>query len=153
MRREIAHPLTAFEIRKQFKELVKEAGEKGNQFFFAIRLKADDRLIGFLQLPWIEWSNGVAILRLGMAEAEDLRQYGREVLGLALVFIFNELNLYRVTAPVTEYNTEYAALYEQAGFTLEVRQREMCYRAGRRWDMLLYGCLAEDWGRIEKEAA
>jgi hypothetical protein len=28
----------------------------------------------------------------------------------------------------------------------------MCYRAGRRWDMLLYGCLAEDWEKVKKEA-
>jgi RimJ/RimL family protein N-acetyltransferase len=153
MRQAIAHPLTVLEIKKQYQEIVKESSDKGSQFFFAIRLKTDDRLIGFMHLPWMSWSNRSSFLRIGMGETADLQQYGGEALGLALGFIFNELNLYRVTAPVPGYNLEYAALYEQTGFVLEVRQREMCYRAGRRWDMLLYGCLVEDWEKLKKEAA
>jgi RimJ/RimL family protein N-acetyltransferase len=152
MRRKIAHPLTVFEIKKQFQEMVKDSSDKGTQYLFAVRTKIEDRLIGFMHLPWMSWSNRSTFLKIGIAETADLQQYGGEVAGLALGFIFSELNLYRVTAPVQGYNLEYAALYERTGFVLEVRQREMCYRAGRRWDMLLYGCLAEDWEKVKKEA-
>jgi RimJ/RimL family protein N-acetyltransferase len=143
----VVHPLRTMEIKKKFQEWAKESSEKSTRYFFAIRLKSDDRLIGFVHLPWMSWSNRSTILRIGLGETADLQQYGSELLGLALGFIFNELNLYRVTAPVPGYNLDYAALYERSGFMLEVRQREMCYRSGRRWDMLLYGCLAEDWGK------
>jgi RimJ/RimL family protein N-acetyltransferase len=146
----IAHPLSVEKIKKLFQEIVKDSNDKGNQFLFSIRVKADDRLIGFIHLPWIGWSNQVAFLRIGIAEAADLRQYGSEALGLALGFIFNELNLFRVTAPVPEYALEYIGLYERAGFMLEVRQREMSYHAGQRWDMWLYGFLAEDWIKLQK---
>ncbi len=116
MRPAIAHPLTVLEIKKQFQELVKESSEKGNQFLFAIRLKTDDRLIGFMHLPWMSWSNRSTFLRIGIGETADLQQYGGEAVGLALGFIFSELNLYRVTAPVPGYNLEYDALYERTGF-------------------------------------
>jgi RimJ/RimL family protein N-acetyltransferase len=152
MRDAVAHPLTVVEIKKKFQEIIKDSNDKGNQFIFAIRLKSDDRLIGFIHLPWMSWSNRSTLLRIGIAETTDLQQYGGEALEMALWFIFSELNLFRVTAPVPGYNLEYAALYERTRFTLEVRQREMCYGSGQRWDMLLYGCLAEEWQKAKKEA-
>jgi RimJ/RimL family protein N-acetyltransferase len=147
----VVHPLRTQEIKKKFQEWAKESIEKSTRFFFAIRQKTDDRLIGFVHLPWISWSNRSTFLRIGIGEIADLHQYGGEALEMALGFIFNELNLYRVTAPVPGYNLEYTALYERAGFVLEVRQREMCYRSGQRWDLLLYGCLAEEWQKLSKE--
>ena len=147
----IVHPLRTMEIMKKFQEWAKESSEKGTRFFFAVRQKTDDRLIGFVHLPWMSWSNRSTNLRLGIGVTADLQQYGGEALEMALRFIFNELNFYRVTTPVPGYNLEYTALYEQAGFVLEVRQREMCYRSGQRWDLLLYGCMAEEWQKSKKE--
>ena len=48
---------------------------------------------------------------------------------------------------------EMTELYEQAGFQLEVRMRDFCYRGGSHWDQLNYGCLLADWQHKQAEVA
>jgi len=139
------HHLSVVEAKKQFEEMQKEAEEKGNQFHFAIRLKSDERLIGFVHIAWISWSNSSAFMRLIIAEPDDLGSYGQSVLDMLLEYVFNELNLHRVTVILPEYNREMSDLWERAGFQLEVRMRDFYYRSGRLWDQLIYGLLAEEW--------
>jgi len=147
------HHLSVFEARNQFVNMLKESAEKSNQFYFAIRKKKDEGLIGFVYLPEFSWSNGSVLMRLLIAENDDLHPYGREALDMALVYIFHELNLYRVSMIVPEYNREMTELYEQAGFQLEVRMRDFCYRGGSHWDQLNYGCLLADWQHKQAEVA
>jgi RimJ/RimL family protein N-acetyltransferase len=147
------HHLSVFEARKQFVDMLKESAEKGNQFYFAIHKKKDEGLIGFVYLPEFSWSNGSVFMRLLIAENDDLQRYGREILEMTLEYIFHELNLYRVSMIVPEYNREMAELYEQAGFQFEVRMRDFYYRGGRLWDQLIYGCLLTDWPKKQAEVA
>ena len=146
MYREPAHPMPAWQIKKKYEELEKEADEKRDRFPFRIRAREDDRLIGIAEIQWIEWSNGGAWLSLGIGAPEDRRKgYGREALNLLLRFAFDELSLYRLSALLPEYNQPALSLFEQAGFVQEVRRREGLNRDGRRWDVFLYGLLADDW--------
>jgi RimJ/RimL family protein N-acetyltransferase len=140
------HPSVG-EAKKNFEEMQKEAEEKGNQFHFAIRVKSDPRLIGFVHIAWVSWSNGSAFMRLVIAEPDDLARYGRAVLDMLLRYVFCELNLYRVAVILPEYNREMGDLWEGAGFQLEVRMRDFYYRSGRLWDQLIYGMLSEEWQR------
>jgi RimJ/RimL family protein N-acetyltransferase len=139
------HHLSVVEAKKHFEEMQKEASEKGNQFHFAIRVKSDQRLIGFVHIANVSWSNGSAFMRLVIAEPDDLGRYGQVVLDMLLTYVFRELNLYRVTVILPEYNREMAELWERAGFQLEVRMRDFYYRSGRLWDQLIYGMLSEEW--------
>jgi RimJ/RimL family protein N-acetyltransferase len=150
-RRGTFYHLSVFEAKKQFEEMQKESEEKGNQFFFAIRLKTDQRLIGFVNLPWIAWSNGSVFMSLLIAECDDLPRYGRGALPMALAYIFSEMNLYRVTVILPEYNNDMAELYQQAGFQLEVSMRDFYYRGGRLWDQLSFGCMLENWQEKQQE--
>jgi len=139
------HHLSVVEAKKYFIDMQKEAAEKGNQFHFAIRMKSDERLIGFAHIAWVSWSNGSAFIRLVIAEPDDLGRYGQAALDMLLAYVFNELNLYRVTVILPEYNRGIAGLYEQAGFQLEVRLRDFYYRSERLWDQLIYGMLLDEW--------
>ncbi len=56
-----------------------------------------------------------------------------------------KLNLYRLGAEIADYNLGAKRLFEKAGFIEEVRRRQALVRAGRRWDLLLYGLLCPDW--------
>ena len=67
LRNQPARPLSTFELKKLYESSLK-ASETRNSFFFAIRLKAGDRLIGFLRIPWISWSTGVAPLQMFFGE-------------------------------------------------------------------------------------
>ena len=93
---ESAYPLTPGQIKQRYEESRKQ-GDR--EFWFTIHARADDRLIGFSKLIWIEWSQQSAALQLGIGDAADRgRGYGREALRLTLHYAFNELNLQRLAA-------------------------------------------------------
>lgn len=141
-----ARPMSAAMVKKQYEKLEKQVAEEKNLYYFTIRAKADDRLIGKAVIEWIEWTNSNAFLRLGIGEAQDRRHgYGSQALQMLLRFAFSELNLYRVSANVQEYNEPAIALLKQFGFVEEVRRRQGLDRDGRRWDLLFFGLLKDEW--------
>ena len=141
-----ARPLSAAMIRKEYEKLEKQVEEDKNLFHFMIRAKADDRLIGKAAIYWIEWANGSGFIRLGIGTAEDRRKsYGTQALRMLLRFAFAELNLFRVTAVVPEYNEGAIALFQKLGFVQEVCRRQSLERDGRRWDLYVFGLLSEEW--------
>jgi RimJ/RimL family protein N-acetyltransferase len=144
-----ARPLAGFELKKLTERWQKESEENNRQYFYAIRLGAQTRdenaMIGILRIKNIEWVHGAAFLDLIFADPEDWQCYAREALDLALHYAFDELNLFRVTAVIAEHNLHANNLFEQANFTLEVRQREAIYWNKRSWDKLFFGLLRPEW--------
>ena len=141
-----ALPASAALVKKQYEALEKEIEESHNLYHFTIRMREDERLIGFARIHWIEWANGSGNVQLGIGDPADRRQgYGSAVLRMLMRFVFNELNLFRLGATVPEYNTGALRLFEKAGFTQEVRRRQALNRDGRRWDLLHMGLLREEW--------
>jgi len=141
-----ARPLSAAMVKKQYEKLEKQIEEEKNIFHFMIRTKADDRLIGKATIQWIEWTNGNAFLRLGIGAAEDrCKGSGTQALQMLLRFAFAELNLFRVSAVVPEYNAGAIALVQKCGFVQEVCRRKSLERDGRRWDLYVYGLLNDEW--------
>jgi RimJ/RimL family protein N-acetyltransferase len=144
-------PLSAWQVKKKLEELEKSIEENKNIYHFRIRTKSDDRLVGFAELLWISWTNLCGYIRLGIGAPEDLRKgYGRETLSLLLRYAFDELNLYRLSAVIPEYNLPALSLFKSFGFIEEVRRRQALERDGRRWDSLDYGLLAEEWKERRK---
>jgi RimJ/RimL family protein N-acetyltransferase len=141
-----ALPQSPSQLKKRYEKIEKEQEEKNALYYFTIRMKADDRLIGFAQIRWIDWTNGNGWIHLGIGDPKDRQQgFGRETLGLLLRFAFDELNLYRVSAGIPEYNPVALRLFIWAGFVEEVRQRQALYRDGRRWDTYILGLLRDEW--------
>jgi RimJ/RimL family protein N-acetyltransferase len=138
-------PLSTWQVKKKLEELEKSIEEEKNLFHFRIRTCSDDRLVGFAELFRISWTNLSGYIRLGIGAAEDLHQgYGRETLSMLLRYAFNELNLYRLTALIPEYNLPAKGLFQGFGFVEEVRRREGLERDSQRWDLLQYGLLAAE---------
>jgi RimJ/RimL family protein N-acetyltransferase len=143
---EPARPSSPAQIKKMYEDIEKGQEENKNLFYFTIRMRADDRLIGFARLDWIDWSNGCGYVALGIGDPNDRNQgYGTETLRLLLRFAFDELNLYRLAAIIPEYNAAALRLFEKAGFVEEVRRRQAVNRFGRRWDLLHLGVLRNEW--------
>jgi RimJ/RimL family protein N-acetyltransferase len=141
-----ARPMSAALVKKEYEKIEKQMEEGKNQYYFAIRARDDDRLIGKASVHWIEWSNGHGFLRLGIGSVEDRSKgYGSQALKMLLRFAFAELNLFRLSALVPEYNTAAVHLLEKQGFVEEVRRRQSLERDGRRWDLLVFGLLNEEW--------
>ena len=141
-----ARPMSAALVKKGYEKLEKQIDENKNQYYFAIRAREDDRLIGKAVVQWIEWANGHGFLRLGIGAAEDRgKGYGTQALGMLLRFAFAELNLFRLSAIVPEYNTAAIALLKKFGFVEEVRRRQSVERDNKRWDLLVFGLLSDEW--------
>ena len=143
---EPARPISAAIVRKQYEKLEKQIEENKDLHHFMIRASADDRLIGKAMLKHIAWVNGNCVIQLGIGSAEDRRRgYGTQALRMLLRFAFAELNLFRVTAEVPEYNEGALALVKKFGFVEEVRRRQALERNARRWDLLVFGLLKDEW--------
>jgi RimJ/RimL family protein N-acetyltransferase len=141
-----ARPMSAAMIKKRYEKLEKQIEESKNLYHFMIRAKTDDRLIGTAEVERIEWANGNGFLRLGIGAAEDRgKGYGTQALQMLLRFAFAELNLFRVSAAVPEYNEAAIALVKKFDFVQEVCRRKSLERDGRRWDLYFFGLLNEEW--------
>ena len=141
-----ARPMSAAMVKKQYEKLEKQIEENKEMYYFTIRARSDDRLLGKAMIERIEWSNGNGLIRIGIGSPEDHRKgYGSQGMQMLLRFAFAELNLFRVSADVAEYNEPAVALLKKFGFVEEVRRRQALERDGRRWDLLVFGLLKEDW--------
>ncbi len=141
-----ARPASAAIIKKQYEKLEKQVDDDKNFYYFAIRAREDDRLIGKAMIQGVEWTNGNGWLQLGIGSTEDRRKgYGSQALTMLLRFVFAELNLFRVSARVPEYNEAAVALLKKFGFSEEVRRRQALDRDGRRWDLIVFGLLNSEW--------
>ncbi|MDX1435214.1 MAG: GNAT family protein [Anaerolineales bacterium] len=141
-----AKPLSASQARKQLEELEKESDKSGRVYHFTIREVADDRLVGTAQIWWIEWSSQAGMVHLAIGDPQDRgRGYGGEALRMLLRYAFNELNLFRLSFVVPDYNEGAQRFFRRAGFVEEARMREAVHRGGRYWDQVLYGLLRDEW--------
>jgi len=152
-----ARPVSPARIKKRYSELEKEMDESNNQFYFNIRQRqpgeggeaagsAYGRLLGFARLHWISWTHGNAFVSLGIADAQERgKGYGSDALRLILRYAFAELNLFRLSASIPEYNQVALHVFGEQGFQEEIRQRQALHRYGRRWDIINLGLLHEEW--------
>ena len=146
-----SHPMSVIQAEKALGELLKEANEKKNSFWFGIRTLDETELLGIIGLVWVDWSNGVAIMRVSM---KDLAEYSRpsteEAIALMQRYVFRELHTHRLNTALPAYNEGLIAVLKNLGFAEEVRRREAIHHFGRRWDGLSFGILAADWERGKK---
>lgn len=163
---DVARPLSPAHLKKKYEDLEKKMAESGDQFYFAVRLQPGDivesehtrtivsasRLVGFTELTWVSWNHGAAYMRLGIGDPDDRgKGYGSEALALMLNYAFQELNLFRLTAVIPEYNQVAMQLFERAGFVEEVRRRQAIHRYGRCWDVIHMGILRAEWEEMNTE--
>jgi len=139
-------PLSPVQVKKKYEAIEKDIEESKNLFYFTIRARLDDRLLGFTRLYWIEWTNGAGMLQLGIGNPADRGHgFGSEALRLLLRYAFTELKLHRLGATIPEYNSVARHLFAKAGFVEEVRRRQAINRDGQRWDLIHVGILREEW--------
>lgn len=139
------HPVTEEEVKKRLNELIKRADEKRDCFFYMLRLRENQRKIGFAQLPMIFWAHQYGQIFINFAQPEDLQSYGDEALELILQYGFLEANLFRLSTPLAAYDKETIALYERHGFIREVVRREAVFHEGCYYDELEYGLLLDEY--------
>lgn len=139
-------PLSPEAVKKQYEAIEKEMEEAQNLFCFTIHTREDDRFIGKALVEWIDWVNGNGFIRLGIGAMEDRgKGYGTQALSLLLSYVFDDLNLYRVTAVVPAYNEGAIRFFQKFGFMEEVRRHKAMYHDGEFWDIISFGLLNAEW--------
>ena len=125
-----------------------DQAEHPNSISLAIRTLDGDQVIGFIALDGIEWTHGDAWVGIGIGDRAFWgRGYGADAMRVMLRYAFVELNLFRVSLNVFEYNRRAIRSYEKCGFTVEGRLRAWIHRDGRLWDLIFMGILREEWDR------
>ncbi len=143
---QLARPLSPAQVKKRYEAIEKEIDKSKNTFYFTIRSQEDDRLLGFVRLFWIEWTNATGGIQIAIGNPEERDQaYASEALHLVLRFAFQELNLYRLSAFAADDDPDGIQLLKKAGFIEEVRRRKTVQRNGQICDQLLMGLLSEEW--------
>lgn len=149
---EPSRPLSPYQVKKKYEKIEKKIEESKSLFYFSIRKRGDDRLVGFAKIFWIAWTHGSGFVQLGIGAPADRGQgYGDEALQLLLRYAFDELNLFRLTVMIPEYNQVALRLFEKSGFVEEVRRRQALNRDDRRWDIIQCGLLLDEWKVHQEE--
>ncbi|MFN8432826.1 MAG: GNAT family protein [Anaerolineales bacterium] len=142
-------PLSPAMVKKQYEVIEREMNEQKDLFYFTIRAREDDHLIGKALIEYVDWSHGNGYLRLGIGEAESRRKgYGSQALTLLLQYAFCELSLYRVTAVVPAYNQGALRLFQKFGFVEESRRTRALHHAGKFWDVIGFGLLNSEYREL-----
>ena len=133
---------TEEEVDKVFKDYEDRKEAK----VFAIKRFEDNDIIGIAGFDDIVYENKVATLFIGIGNS-SLRGkgYGKETMKLLLDYGFNNMRLHRIQLNVLEFNTSAINLYEKSGFKKEGVFREFVLRDNKRYDLLLYGLLKNEW--------
>lgn len=115
-------------------------------YYFHLRTLADDALVGFVVLFNLKWGNQSAEMAIAIGDPSNRgKGYGHDALKLILNYGFNELNLHRISLTVMDYNAPAIKAYERVGFIREGAHRQAVQRQGKRYDLLLYGILRDEF--------
>lgn len=144
-------PYTSMEIKKKLKETLKKAEEKRNHYYFAVRTKGDEKLVGLLRFGWIQATHQHAMLLLDFENEDVAGQYFNDTLKMALRYAFMELSLHRLVLEIPACNETDIQRFEAAGFLRESQRREAAYWNGKLCDLLVYALLRPEWKARQME--
>jgi RimJ/RimL family protein N-acetyltransferase len=136
--------LTPQKVKAEIEQEIEEHAT--DSIVLSIRTLAEDKLIGFIALDGIRWPHGDTFVAIGLGDRDYWgRGYGTDAMRVMLRYAFMELNLWRVSLDVFQYNPRALQSYLKAGLVVEGRARQMLRRDGRRWDFIYMGILREEW--------
>lgn len=141
LRADRVFPLTLQDEEEWFES----ARKNSNAANFAVRALDDDRLLGTCSAMLFQWQARHCMVGIAMGEGAQGKGYGTDAMRVLLRYIFLELNMNRAALEVFSYNTRAIRSYEKVGFTHEGAQREMLYRDGVYYDMLVMSILRREW--------
>jgi diamine N-acetyltransferase len=121
-------------------------GERDDWIGFAIYALPDLRPIGITNIRDFTNPHGTAEFGIAIGEAADRGQgLGTEATRLVLDYAFTVLGVYNVWLDTLAYNLGAIRAYEKAGFREIGRRRGGRMLAGRRYDVVLMDCIADEF--------
>lgn len=151
MFRKTFKPLTESTLKKQLQERLKEANDKHEGVYFAVRKIDSPDMIGLVWFPWIDGQHQTSSMGLHFGKGEDFDAFAEETMNMALYYAFMELSLHRVVIGARGDEPKWLDFIEQAGFLREVQRRENVFSEGRYYDEYMYALMKSEWKQKQSE--
>ena len=121
-------------------------GERDDWIGFAIYTLPEMRPIGVINIRDFTNPHGTAEFGITIGDPADRGQgFGTEATRLLLDYAFTVLGVHNVWLDTPAYNSGAIRAYEKAGFREIGRRRGARTLAGRRYDVVLMDCIAEEF--------
>lgn len=124
-------------------------GKKRINYYFAIELKSNNKVIGGIGTHNIDWFNGIGAGGYWINVKYQKKGYGTEALEAVVKFSFDKLKLRRLESGFFKGNPSSFKLQKKFGFKIEGlrRKRFKCRANGKLSDEYITALLKEDWKR------
>jgi diamine N-acetyltransferase len=137
-------PQTAESIAAGWEPLLR--GEREDWIGFAVYALPELRPIGITNIRDFSNPHGSAEFGIAIGEAADRGQgFGTDATRLVLDYAFTVLGVYNVWLDTLAYNIGAIRAYEKAGFREIGRRRGARMLAGKRYDVVLMDCIADEF--------
>lgn len=135
----------SLETEVAWNQKAREEHERGTTLRFAICLADTDQLIGVIDLNNVDLVNGTAVTGVMLDPQQQGKGIAKQAYALVLKYAFEEMGLHVLFARILSMNQPSQALYASLGFREDGAQRQAVLRAGKRYDVLIYSLLAEEY--------
>lgn len=116
---------------------------------FQAKVEPEDEIAGVVGFHKVDWVNRNTSLGYWLTEAAQGKGTMTTVVRACLDYAFYEWDLHRVEIHCAPENRRSRAIPERLGFREEAHLRETELVGGRYLDSVVYGMLAEEWGKME----
>lgn len=106
----------------------------------------DGTIIGSMGIHKINWIDGTAVTGALIGETRFWgKGFGTDAKMQLLNYVFNTLNLRRITSQALAFNERSIAYSKHCGYLEEGRLREHVFRDGKYWDLVNLGLFKDEW--------
>jgi UDP-4-amino-4,6-dideoxy-N-acetyl-beta-L-altrosamine N-acetyltransferase len=128
-------PITENVEKEWYENIINKKDDK--TVYFTITLRNDDP-IGFITLNRINHINRNCYLGIVIGDpGSQGKGYGFESMQVVMDYVFNTLNLNKITLEVIETNHNALKLYRKLGFIEEGRLRKHYFAEGKYFDIII----------------
>ena len=124
-----------------------------NNLRFMIEELETGRAVGMISLTELDWKNREAVYGIKLRKSAPKRKgIATDAEFTLMRFVFEELNLHRLTSIVLDYNQASIVMTEKCGAKREGIKRSAIFKRGQYHDAIYYGELYEDFLEPPKKA-
>ncbi|MCL4442345.1 MAG: GNAT family N-acetyltransferase [Firmicutes bacterium] len=138
----IPYPLTLPEEERW----VLSQSANNDVYSFAIETLEDAQYIGGCGINSVDWKNSVAQAGIFIGDKNFWgKGYGTDAMQVLVRFVFEQMNVNKVSLNTYSFNTRAFKSYLKCGFKQEGTLRQALFRDGRYHDIYVMGLLREEY--------
>lgn len=124
-------------------------GQNHSKIVYAIEDIEDNKMVGFVILSKIDWVSGTADFGIALGEKDRRgKGIGKEAMRIFVDYVFETLNIRKLSLYVVSYNSKAIGMYKRFGFKEEGRLIDHVYLRNSYNDLLIMALFKEDYYKI-----